>query len=225
MNVLQLQYDPEADRLRAKVRPSSGGETVRVQQGKVVLSINRVQRLIVSFEVEDFRHFVSYHLLDELFGDKVVRELAAFQSEAAAASQRSHKIQVPPLPRSSRRVVDELLRAAAVPSPVSAGHPPSGTYHDQVSNYGWQELPDSLHEYQGRILAGTDVANGSGTCWVKFFEEAEQDKGDMVFFMMPGSQVRALSAYLANVADDADHHYHQEQCGCDKADCAYRHAP
>jgi hypothetical protein len=94
-----------------------------------------------------------------------------------------------------------------------------------VSNYGWQALPDTLHEYEGRIIAGADEVNGTGQCWVKFFDEAGQDKGAMVFFPMPGSEVRALAGYLAGVADSADHHYHKEQCGCDKADCGYRHAP
>jgi hypothetical protein len=112
VSALHLQYDARADRLRARVRPSSESETVRVQQDKVALRIDRTRKLVVSFEVADFRHFVSYHLLDELFGDEVVREIAAFQSKVVATSHRSQEIQVPPLPRSSRRVVDELLRAA-----------------------------------------------------------------------------------------------------------------
>jgi hypothetical protein len=77
-----------------------------------VLCIDRVKKRVVSFEVQDFRHFVSYHLLDELFGDEVVREIAAFQSAVAATPRRSKKIQVPAPPPSSRRVVQELLRAA-----------------------------------------------------------------------------------------------------------------
>lgn len=112
MSVLQLRYDSEADRLRATVQPPPEGETVRVQRDKVALWIDRIRKLVVSFEVADFRHFVSYHLLDELFGDEVVREIAAFQSAVTATSRRSQKIQVPPVPRSSRRVIDELLRAA-----------------------------------------------------------------------------------------------------------------
>ncbi len=112
MSALQLQYDAAADSLRASVQPSSEGETVRVRRDKIVLSIDRTRKLIVSFEVEGFRHFVSYHLLDELFGDKVVQQIAAFQSAVAATSRRSQKIQVPALPHSSRRVVEELLRAA-----------------------------------------------------------------------------------------------------------------
>jgi len=94
------------------MQPSLEGDTVRVRRDKIVLSIDRARKLIVSFEVEDFRHFVSYHLLDELFGDEVVRKIAAFQSAVAATSRRSQQIQVPALPHSSRRVVEELLRAA-----------------------------------------------------------------------------------------------------------------
>jgi hypothetical protein len=112
VSVLQLQYEAGADRLRARVQPSPESETVRVEQGKVVLSIDRLNKTVASFEIADFRHFVSYRLLDELFGDEVVREIAAFQSAAAAASRQSQKINVPSPPRSSRRVVDELLRAA-----------------------------------------------------------------------------------------------------------------
>ena len=112
MSALHLQYDAGADRLRASLQPAAAGEAVRVQQDKVALSIDRAHKQVVSFEVMDFRHFVSYHLLDELFGDDVVREIAAFQSAVVATSQRSQMIQAPAPPRSSRRVVDELLRAA-----------------------------------------------------------------------------------------------------------------
>jgi hypothetical protein len=112
LSALDLQYDAETDRLRASWQSAAAGDTVRVRQGKVVLYIDRVQKQVVSFEVVDFRHFVSYHLLDELFGDEAVREIAAFQSAVVATSQRRQLIQVPAPPRSSRRVVEELLRAA-----------------------------------------------------------------------------------------------------------------
>ncbi len=112
MSELYLHYEAGTDRLRATLRSSAAGETVRVQQDKVVLNIDRTRQQVVSFEVADFRHFVSYHLLDELFGDDAVREIAAFQSAVAATSQRSQSIQVPALPRSSRRVVEELLKVA-----------------------------------------------------------------------------------------------------------------
>lgn len=112
MSALYLKYDAKADCLRANVGPSLRGETVEVQQGKLVLSIDRIRKLVASFEVADFRHFVSYQLLDELFGDQVVREIAAFQSAVTATSDWSKEIQVPEPPSSSRRVVEELLRAA-----------------------------------------------------------------------------------------------------------------
>lgn len=112
MSSLDLQYNAESDRLRATLQPSPGGEIVPVQRDKVTLRIDRIEKRVVSFEVKDFRHFVSYHLLDELFGDEVVREIAAFQSAVAATPRRSQKIRVPALPRSSRRAVEELLRAA-----------------------------------------------------------------------------------------------------------------
>ena len=112
VSALHLQYDAVTDRLRASLQSSAAGDTVRIQQDKIVLCIDRTRKRVVSFEVMDFRHFVSYHLLDELFGDEVVREIAAFQSAAVATSQRSQMIQAPAPPRSSRRVVEELLRAA-----------------------------------------------------------------------------------------------------------------
>lgn len=110
--MIVLRYDAEADHLQAKVLPAPGGETVRVEQGKLALDIDPERKLVASFQVSDFKHFVNYHLLDELFGDQVVRRIAAFQSTVAAAPQRTQQIQAPAPPRSSRRVVDQLLRAA-----------------------------------------------------------------------------------------------------------------
>ncbi|MGO9078518.1 MAG: hypothetical protein ACLQDY_05695 [Streptosporangiaceae bacterium] len=112
MSALHLSYDTGADRLLGRVQPSPEGEIVQVGQGKLVLHIDRARKLVVAFEISDFRHFVTYHLLDELFGDQVVREIAAFQSAVAANARRTQKINTPAPPRSSRRVVNELLRAA-----------------------------------------------------------------------------------------------------------------
>ena len=94
-----------------------------------------------------------------------------------------------------------------------------------MSNYCWEELPDTLHDFSGRIVAGTDTINGTGACSVKFYDEPDLDDGDMVFFLMRPPQVRALAAYLSNVADSADDAYHKERCGCEKAECDYSHAP
>lgn len=44
----------------------------RVKRDKLVLCIDRARKLVSPFEVVDFKHFVSYHLLDEIFGDQVV---------------------------------------------------------------------------------------------------------------------------------------------------------
>lgn len=112
MSALHLRYDAKDDRMLARLEPASAGDLARVQRDKLVLCIDRTRKLVTSFEVTDFRHFVSYHLLDEIFGDQVVREIAAFQSAVTATSHRSQEVQVPPLPRSSRRTVEELLRAA-----------------------------------------------------------------------------------------------------------------
>ena len=112
MDVLRLQYDVEADRLKARLEGHQEGETVRVERDKLTLWIDRAHKLVVSFEVDDFRHFVSYHLLGELFGDEVIRGIAAFQSSVLETSRRSRKIDLPTPPPSGRRAVEELLRAA-----------------------------------------------------------------------------------------------------------------
>lgn len=112
MSALHLQYDEQNDRLLARLTPASAGDLVRVKQDKITLCIDRNRRVVTSFEVADFRHFVSYSLLDRIFGDQVVRKIAAFQSAATVARQGSQEVQVPAMPPSSRRVVEELLRAA-----------------------------------------------------------------------------------------------------------------
>lgn len=111
MSALQLKYDANADRLQASAasgarRDSSG----LAGQGRPVHGPGT--KAVVSFEVADFKHFVSYYLLDELFGDQVVRQIASFQSAATASLRRSEEIKIPKLPHSSRRVIKELLRAA-----------------------------------------------------------------------------------------------------------------
>jgi hypothetical protein len=112
VSALDLKYDVGADRLRARLRPSEAGDIVRVRQGKVVVDIDRTRKRVVAFEVVDFRHFVSYRLLAQLFGDGVVQKIAAFQSAAVTSSKQEDEIQFTTLPGSSRRVVEQLLKAA-----------------------------------------------------------------------------------------------------------------
>ena len=112
MSALDLQYDAGTERMRARLRSSEAGEIVRVRQDKILLEIDQTRKRIVAFEVLDFRHFVSYHLLDELFGDRVVQKIAAFQSAVVATSKQEDEIQFTTLPSSSRRVVEQLLKAA-----------------------------------------------------------------------------------------------------------------
>jgi len=112
VSVLTLQYSADADRLQARVRSSEASEVVRVQQDKVALDIDRARKRVVAFEVADFRHFVSYQLLDQLFGDKVVQKIAAFQSAAVRTLKSEDQIQFMTLPSSNRRTVERLLRAA-----------------------------------------------------------------------------------------------------------------
>jgi hypothetical protein len=112
VSALDLRYNAKTDRLRATLLPRSEGEAVRVQQGKVTLFIDRASKQVVSFEVADFIYLANFHLLDQLFGDEVIVEIAAFQSLVFSTSRRSRRFQLPAPPRSSRRVVAELLRAA-----------------------------------------------------------------------------------------------------------------
>jgi hypothetical protein len=112
VSALDMQYDAGTDRLRARLRPEQTGEIVQIRQGKVVLDIDRARKRVVAFEVIDFRHFVSYHLLDELFGDRVVQQIAAFQSAVVETSKQEGEIQLTSLPQSNRRVVEQLLKAA-----------------------------------------------------------------------------------------------------------------
>ncbi len=112
MRVLYLRYDVGRDRLTARVEPSPSGDTLQVQRDKIVLAIDPAQKAVVSFDVLGFRHFVNYHLLDEIFGEDVVRQIAAFQSAVVATARKSQRIQAPAPPKSSRRVVEQLLKAA-----------------------------------------------------------------------------------------------------------------
>ena len=68
-----------------------------------------------------------------------------------------------------------------------------------MSNYDFESLPG----YEGRIVAGPEIINGTGQVWLKFFEEADQDKGAMVFFNMTADEVLDLAKFLSRIAFEA----------------------
>lgn len=112
VNVLKLSYDNQADRLTARLQGTRATNTVEIRRDKVRLTIDRSDKQVTAFDIEDFSHFVSYHLLGELFGEEVIRGLAAFQSAVTSTSQRTRTLPFAAPPPSGRRVINELLRAA-----------------------------------------------------------------------------------------------------------------
>jgi hypothetical protein len=113
MSALHLSYDVETDRLAAQIGRTSSTGAVEVTLDKVTFLIDPAHKLVASFKISDFSHFVSYHLLGELFGDEAIRKIAAFQSSAVAQRQaRQDTIELKRQPASGRRVIGELLKAA-----------------------------------------------------------------------------------------------------------------
>lgn len=68
-----------------------------------------------------------------------------------------------------------------------------------MSNFNF----DSFKGYEGRIVAGPEVINGTGEVSLKFFENADQDSGNMVFFRMGADEVLELARWLADKAWEA----------------------
>lgn len=104
---LRLRYIPETGCVQAGSQSPAADGAARVQEGKVVLCIDPAREQIVSFGIADFRYFVSYHLLGELFGDEALRDIAAFQTAVAAAPERSQTLM---LPHPNRRAIKALLK-------------------------------------------------------------------------------------------------------------------
>ena len=70
-----------------------------------------------------------------------------------------------------------------------------------VSNYNL----DSFKGYEGRIVGGPEVINGTGNVQLKFFENAEQDTGDAVFFTLTADECLDLAKWLSHHAFEAMH--------------------
>jgi hypothetical protein len=111
-HVLKLTYDAEANRLAARLPGFRASTTVEVRRDNVLLTIDLSDKRVTAFEIEDFSHFVSYDLLGELFGEEVIRGLAAFQSAVTSSSRRTRTLPFTSPPASGRRVINELLRVA-----------------------------------------------------------------------------------------------------------------
>ena len=112
MSELQLTYRHDRDLLRAQVVDASDPEPRVVRRQTVTLRVRESEPEVVSFEVEGFSHFVSYHLLGQLFGDGAIRRISTFQTDAARA-ERDMTRKIPyAQPPGSKRVLRQLLRAA-----------------------------------------------------------------------------------------------------------------
>ncbi len=68
-----------------------------------------------------------------------------------------------------------------------------------VSNYNLE----SFEGYEGRIIGGPEVVNGTGSVQLKFFENAGQDTGDMVFFTLTADECLDLARWLSRHAFEA----------------------
>jgi hypothetical protein len=112
MAKLELRYDHETGRATAHVQGTDVAGTDSVQLDKITFRINKTKLEIVSFEIDDFRYFVSYPLVGRLFGDEVIRGLSSFQSVVASGGATTKVIDFKQPTPSARREVQELLRAA-----------------------------------------------------------------------------------------------------------------
>jgi len=111
MSALRLKYDVGLQQLEGRVGSTSDAATTVIEQGKMTFYIDAAHKSVVAFEIADFNHFVSYHVLFELFGDEVIREIAAFQSSAVTQKgplQKTIEFTRAPSPR----VIEDLLKAA-----------------------------------------------------------------------------------------------------------------
>jgi hypothetical protein len=111
MSALRLKYDVGLDQLEARVGSTSNAGTTVIERGRIIFHIDAAHKSVVAFEIADFSHFVTYHVLGELFGDEVIRKIAAFQSSAVARKgplQKTIEFTRAPSPR----VIEDLLKAA-----------------------------------------------------------------------------------------------------------------
>jgi hypothetical protein len=76
-----------------------------------------------------------------------------------------------------------------------------------VSNYNLESFPG----YEGRIIAGPEVVNGTGQVLLKFFEDTDPDKGGAVYFWMDSGDVLELAVWLSSHAAEAARAYDREQ--------------
>ncbi len=68
-----------------------------------------------------------------------------------------------------------------------------------MSNYNFE----SFKGYEGRIVGGPEVINGTGNVQLKFFENADQDTGDAVFFTITADECLDLATWLSRHAFEA----------------------
>jgi len=108
---LRLTYRYGKDLLEAQV-DTRGGASTLVRRDKVTLHIDASRSSVGSFEIDDFSHFVAYHLLAQLFGDEAIRSISSFQARVVGTGRDVRKTIQFQSPVASRRVVTDLLKAA-----------------------------------------------------------------------------------------------------------------
>ena len=78
---------------------------------------------------------------------------------------------------------------------------PSGSY-ECVSNCNWE----NLRGFEGRILVGAEIVNGTGEVRLRLFETAEPlrgEDGDAVFFTLTADQALDFARLLSQQAHEA----------------------
>lgn len=70
-----------------------------------------------------------------------------------------------------------------------------------MSNYNFE----SPRGYEGRIIGGPEVVNGTGQVRLRFYESAEPDQGEAVFIDMPAEDCLNLAGWLSRLAFEAMH--------------------
>jgi len=103
---LHVTYTREGDRLEGSI---TGLEpAVQFGDGRTLSVSIDADGNPVGFVIDDFRHFVDYYLLSELFGDQVIRPLAALQTHVFDRRPQTANRQIPLDDR--RRSVTNLQR-------------------------------------------------------------------------------------------------------------------
>ena len=112
MTQLKLSYKHSDDAVKGTVVGIPDTASTRILRGNILFNVNSARSSVASFEVSGFSHFVDYYILNQIFGDDAIREIAAFQKKAAGQHRNSTQSIDFTMPARSKRVVADMLRAA-----------------------------------------------------------------------------------------------------------------